>query len=186
MGKDIHFTTLGFIPTLAYTTPGFTALTHMLIPPEFTTPEFTTLTHILIISTNVKQKLNLKQNLTPHLSIAPITKDIHFTILRFILPTLACTTPEFILLILTHTILLLTLPTHITICTTVFSSARLNLTLNTSTTTSTDTTECSTDSTDSTADTPHTPTSTTKDITTNNNNKRISLFFYLENKKYKL
>merc|ERR1712110_481986 len=66
----------------------------MLIPPEFTTPEFTTLTHILIISTNVKQKLNLKQNLTPHLSIAPITKDIHFTILGFILPTLACTTTE--------------------------------------------------------------------------------------------
>merc|ERR1711981_669270 len=77
----------------------------MLIPPEFTT-----LTHILIISTNVKQKLNLKQNLTPHLSIAPITKDIHFTIL------------------------LLTLPTHITTCTTMFSSVRLNLTLNTSTT----------------------------------------------------
>merc|ERR1712018_46368 len=145
-------------------------------------PEFTTLTHILIISTNVKQKLNL----TLHLSIAPITKDIHITTLGFILPTLACTTPEFILLILTHTILLLTLPTHITTCTTVFSSARPNLTLNTSTTTSTDTTESSTDSTDSTADTAHTPTSTTKDITTNNNNKRIFLFFYLENKKYKL
>merc|ERR1711981_345061 len=128
----------------------------MLIPPEFTT-----LTHILIISTNVKQKLNLKQNLTPHLSIAPIIKDIHFTILGFILPTLTHTTPEFILLILTHTILLLTLPTHITTCTTMFSSVRLNLTLNTSTTTSTDTT-------DSTADSPHTPTSTTKDITTNN------------------
>merc|ERR1711981_1558371 len=128
----------------------------MLIPPEFTT-----LTHILIISTNVKQKLNLKQNLTPHLSIAPIIKDIHFTILGFILPTL------------THTILLLTLPTHITTCTTMFSSVRLNLTLNTSTTTSTDTTDSSTDSTDSTADTPHTPTSTTKDITTNNNNKQF-------------
>merc|ERR1711883_5789 len=95
-------------------------------------------------------------------------KDIHFTILGFILPTLTHTTPEFILLILTHTILLLTLPTHITTCTTMFSSVRLNLTLNTSTTTSTDTTDSSTDSTDSTADTPHTPTSTTKDITTNN------------------
>merc|ERR1719192_1688812 len=100
--------------TVHMSTMEFTALTHMLIPPEFTTPEFTTLTHILIISTNVKQKLNLKQNLTPHLSIAPITKDIHFTILGFILPTLACTTPEFILLILTHTMLLLTLPPHIT------------------------------------------------------------------------
>merc|ERR1711981_885357 len=149
----------------------------MLIPPEFTT-----LTHILIISTNVKQKLNLKQNLTPHLSIAPIIKDIHFTILGFILPTLTHTTPEFILLILTHTILLLTLPTHITTCTTMFSSVRLNLTLNTSTTTSTDTTDSSTDSTDSTADTPHTPTSTTKDITTNNNNKQFFKFFIWKTK----